>query len=316
MSDRPTLTGVMLGIDKHGLVDRLTEQCFTFLIGLILEANRLRFKNPFDLTLNQTMAAGGGDSRQTVSRRRRQLSKYKIDGKPIMTYTAGNKSRNTTATYTIDYDLLCSYNGVWQGQTDTPSQMWDRSATEVRREADSSATILRSDQKRGDQDPPTPPNIVTTHLSSENEEVGVGSDSLDEDDTKTKKALRVQELIFQKWGTQIKKKPDYGACKKALREFDWDYTLLLHCITKGPQTLNSPRPESALALVVTMARGIQNAGNGKATPAMIEERKREILQLETDLEEARKKPEENEGYISQHEHLLGLKMASLESLRR
>lgn len=161
MSDRPTLTSVMLGIDKHGLVDRLTEQCFTFLIGLILEANRLRFKNPFDLTLNQTMAAGGGDSRQTVSRRRKQLSKYKIDGKPIMTYTAGNKSRNTTATYTIDYNLLCSYNGIWQGQTDTPSQMWDRSATEVRREADSSATILRSDQKREEENSPRFSNVVS-----------------------------------------------------------------------------------------------------------------------------------------------------------
>lgn len=146
---RYTLTDVMRGIRKHGLIDRMSEECFTFLIGLILEANELGFKNPFTLTVNQALPIGGGNSRQMLSNRRKALSKVKIDGKPIIKIIAGNKGRNSAASYEIDYNLLCSYNGVWQGRTDLPSNLFDSSLPiSPDGTPDGSRTIPRSEEKR------------------------------------------------------------------------------------------------------------------------------------------------------------------------
>lgn len=107
-----TLTDIIRGIRKHGLVSRLSEEAYTFLVGLISVADDLDFKNPFTLTATQAMSSGGGNSRQAVNRRRKTLSEYKIDGKPILIFSPGNHSKNNAASYFIDYDLLCCLNGA------------------------------------------------------------------------------------------------------------------------------------------------------------------------------------------------------------
>lgn len=125
---RITLIDVMRGIRKHGLIDRMSEECFTFLIGIILEANELGFKNPIGLTVSQALPIGGGRSRQTLNGRRKSLAKVKVDGKQLVKVKAGNKGQNSVATYEIDYISLCSYNGVWQEIDDLPSNKLDNSS--------------------------------------------------------------------------------------------------------------------------------------------------------------------------------------------
>lgn len=157
MSERLfTLIDVMLGIDKHSLVCKLSEESFTFLIGIILEHNRRGFKPGFDLTNNQAMAAGGGNTPKSVRRRRTTLTKFRIEGKPLLKVYTGNYGRNTCAKYEIDYKSLLSYNGVWSGATDTPAQIWAGSGegggrVEGRVEGTVPGPILRSDQKREEE---------------------------------------------------------------------------------------------------------------------------------------------------------------------
>ena len=171
---RITLTDVMLGVDKHGLVDRLSTESFTFLIGLILEANRLGFKNPFDLTVNQALAAGGGKSRQTMNSRRKTLAKFRLDGKALVKVKVGNHAQNTLAMYQIDYKLLCSQNGSWQGFETQPSSIIDSPLSadvqQTYSTPDGSLSILRSDQKRSEEkskaEPePLLPSAVDSDLS-------------------------------------------------------------------------------------------------------------------------------------------------------
>ena len=157
MSERRiTLTDVMIGIDKHGLVCKLSEESFTFFIGMILEHNKLGFKDGFDMTNSQAMAAGGGNTPKSVRRRRATLTKFRIDGKPLLKVYTGNYGRNTCAKYEINYKSLLSYNGVWSGQTDLPTQRWDSSGesggrVEGRVEGTVPGPILRSDQKREEE---------------------------------------------------------------------------------------------------------------------------------------------------------------------
>lgn len=191
MGDRPLyrLTDIMRGIRKHGLIDRMSQECFTFLVGLILEANELGFKNPIGLTVNQALPIGGGNNRQTLHSRRTSLAKFKIDGKQLVKIKAGNKGKNSVATYEIDYNLLCSYNSVWQQVEELPSKKLDNSP-------DSTPTVdptvplrltpqssdhpkIREEERR--TDPPTPQNDITTQVSSETEEAGAGRDGLVED---------------------------------------------------------------------------------------------------------------------------------------
>jgi len=169
MSDRRfTLIDVMLGIDKHGLVCKLSEQSFTFLIGIILEHNRRGFRMPFDLNNLQAMAAGGGNTPKSVRRRRSTLCEFRIDGKPVLKVTSGNFGRNTCAKYEISYESLLLYNGVWTGENGlpvlNPPKYGSVPGTVV---GTVPGPILRSDQRRLDNTYPTDSNIVTTEEGGE-----------------------------------------------------------------------------------------------------------------------------------------------------
>ena len=169
MSDHPiTLTNVMRGVRKHGLVDKLSDGCFKLLIGLILEANELGFKNPIDMTVKQALVAGGGNNRQTLNTRRKTLAKFRLDRKPLVKITAGNHAKNTLATYEINYKLLCSYNGVWQGIEAQPSRNLDIPLDiPLDKNLDGNSTILRSDQKREEQKERAKPVVPTTEERTE-----------------------------------------------------------------------------------------------------------------------------------------------------
>lgn len=155
MSDRPfTLIDVMRGVKKHKLADKLTDGVYKFLIELILEANELGFKNPIDLTVKQALAIGGGESRQTLYNRRNSLKKIMLNGKHLVKVKVGSYGQRSLATYEIDYKLLCSYTGVWQGSICAPSNEIDEGFTKPLRSVDvtldDGLPILRSDQRRED----------------------------------------------------------------------------------------------------------------------------------------------------------------------
>ncbi len=151
MSHPITLTNVFIGIHKHDLINILTPGCFTFYTGLILCANSLHFKNPIGMSSKQAMAAGGGDSRQTVYSRRKTLCKIRIDGDPILKCKPGSHAKNSVALYEINYNLLCRYNGVWSESTDVMLNENYSKATDSLQIANGKATILRSDQKREEE---------------------------------------------------------------------------------------------------------------------------------------------------------------------
>ena len=169
-----TLTDVMVGLHKHDLINILTDEEWTFLTGLILYANERGFKNPIDLAVKQATHAGGGNSRQSVNRRRNSLAKVKINGKPLLTVIAGKPGQKLVATYEIDYNLICSYNGVWYTDNESPSQKSDGKRTQGGRRADGGRDLpkIRSDQRRGEKIPPTPLNEVTTGNEAPDSENG------------------------------------------------------------------------------------------------------------------------------------------------
>lgn len=164
MSDRRlTLTDVMLGIDKHGLVCKLSEESFTFLIGIILEHNKRGFRMPFDLNNQQAMAAGGGNTPKSVRRRRATLCKFKIDGKPLLKVISGNYGRNTCAKYEINYKSLMLYNGIWSGETMLPTQIWDsrgESSGYSTRPSTRPHPKIREEEKRSGPPAPQIPNTT------------------------------------------------------------------------------------------------------------------------------------------------------------
>ncbi len=160
-----TLTDVFVGLYNHDLINILTDEEWKFLTGLILYANHKGLINPIDLAVKQATHAGGGNSRQSVNRRRNSLKKIKIDGKPILKVTAGKPGQNVVARYDIDYDLICSYNDAWSKGNREASQKYDGSRDAKRtpsgRQADGSRDHpkIREDQRR--EDKVDPPKIVT-----------------------------------------------------------------------------------------------------------------------------------------------------------
>lgn len=150
-----TLIDVMRGIKKHRLADKLDDGVYKFLIELILEANELGFKNPIDLTVNQALAIGGGKSRQSLYNRRNALKKIMLNGKHLVKVSVGSYGRRSLAAYEIDYELLCSYNGVWCGVRRQSSNVIDDSLTIPLRSLDASRydtlPILRSEENKEDQ---------------------------------------------------------------------------------------------------------------------------------------------------------------------
>ncbi len=178
MNERPfTLIDVMRGVKKHKLADKLSDGVYKFLVELILEANELGFKNPIDLTVHQALAIGGGSSRQSLYNRRSALKKIMLDGKHLVKVKAGNYGQRSLAAYEIDYELLCSYNDVWQGFKRPPSNEFDEALTEPLRSVDGERydplPILRSDQSREeDLDQPNEPkneNNISLPDSKSNE---------------------------------------------------------------------------------------------------------------------------------------------------
>jgi len=158
-----TLIDVILGIHKHGLVCKLSEQSFAFLIGIILEHNSIGFKTPFTLNNFQAMAAGGGKTPQSVRRRRATLCKFKIAGKPLLNVVSGNYGRNTAATYEIDYKSLLAYNSVWSGQNGLPNQICNSSGWDNDTVPDAVALpSYRSEKRREEDHTHTNVNKVTT----------------------------------------------------------------------------------------------------------------------------------------------------------
>jgi hypothetical protein len=272
---RITLIDVENGMFDLSLHTILTPPCFTFFWGIIQTCNRFkpRFKNPFTLTLAQATAAGGGISRQAIWDKQQRLNKVMVDGRSLITITAGSRKDNKAAKYNINYKLIVPEKPVVIESTEIPSNIIDelrticgRSGQEPSIIIDDLLTFLRSDQIRGDQIPPTPQNVSTKQVSSETEEAGGGLDSSEEEEE-----LRMIQT--------------------------------------------HPAPSSALSLVCVRARKIQGEGNGPVTRALVAEREREIGGLKADLEEARKNPDDNAAFISQHEHILELKVSALERLK-
>ena len=318
---RITLIDVMRGVRKHGLIDRMSEECFTFLIGIILEANELGFKNPIGLTVSQALPVGGGHNRQTLNGRRKSLAKVKIDGKQLVKIKAGNKGQNSVATYEIDYNLLCSQNGAWQGLETPPSNKLDNSPsihTTSQPHVNTQPAYhpkIRSEEKR-EENPPNPPNDVTTSDEPENEKEEGGVAPLDQDedlDRTVQKVKYIQELILRKWKHQLKKAPDIGAVKDALREFNGDHKGIVMAITKATRDLHTATPTAALNLVLKIARN-EGGDNGGISQEQISEREREIQGYEAGLATATQAGDE--AAISQLSYLIEQKKESLIRLQQ
>lgn len=163
--------------------------------------------------------------------------------------------------------------------------------------------------------PQSPPNNVTTSKGqeTENEEGGVAPLDEDEDlDGTIQKVRHIQDLIKQKWRSQIDSGPDTGAVKDALREFGGDYRPLVMAITKAADTLNTATPAAALNLVLTIARK-EGGGDGGMSQEHLSGREQEIKRYEEGLEKA--KEAEDEAAISQLTYLLEQKKESLARLR-
>ncbi len=181
---RFTLIDVMNGMFDLSLHTILTPPCFTFFWGIIQMCNRFkpRFKNPFTLTLAQATAAGGGISRQAIWDKQQRLNKVTVDGRSLITITAGSRKDNKAAKYNINYKLIVPEKPVVIESTEIPSIIIDelrticgRSGQEPSKIIDDLLTFLRSDQIRGDQIPPTPLNDATTEEGTrETEEAGGG----------------------------------------------------------------------------------------------------------------------------------------------
>lgn len=262
---RITLTDVMRGIRKHGLIDRMSEECFTFLIGLILEANEIGFKNPIGLTVSQALPIGGGHNRQTLNGRRKSLAKVKIDGKHLVEIKAGNKGKNSVATYKIDYISLCSYNGVWQGIEVLPSNKLDNSpANSATRHPTSEPHLglqlpyhpkIRSEEKREEQTPPNPPNKVTTSPGQENEN-GDGVVSFSVDDSELSETDQFIKLLQEKF--KLPSSPVYGMVNNMV----FKYTLEACVAAMESSKPTSNTWQGILAYIAKVAANISAQSRG------------------------------------------------------
>jgi hypothetical protein len=65
-----------------------------------------RFKNPFDVTVEQAVGLGGGLSRQSINDKQQVLRRIRIEGEWLIKIKPGKKTNNTPALYEINYDLL------------------------------------------------------------------------------------------------------------------------------------------------------------------------------------------------------------------
>jgi len=257
MNDRPfTLLDVMLGVYKHGLACKLSEESFTFLIGLILEHNDKGFKMPFDLNNQQAMGIGGGNTPKSVRRRRLTLSKFKIDGEPLLKFTSGNYGRSTCAKYEINYKKLLLYKGMWTGEMDLPAQIWGSSGhSRGRVEGTVGGTvpgpILRSEEDKEDNIRSADDNNFDDKFTDKESTVSNISDDI----------TTLGKAVLYKWSHQLAAEPSDSCCRQALeaKGVDGDIDKLLEAIDRAPAMLKDqngkkPNPIDALSFVVDIAQ--------------------------------------------------------------
>lgn len=218
MSQDFTLIDVENGMFDLSLHTVLTSPCFAFFWGIIQTCNRFkpRFKNPFTLTVAQAMAAGGGVSRQAVWDKQQRLAKVRIGGEWLVKITPGSRKDNTAAKYKINYKLIVGETVENRPSTEQPSNIIDEQRTNNGRTTDVPLTILRSDQKRGEEDHHTTSNIVTTSEGPKTEKLD-GGDGIFSTSEKTEEELKriSDELRFRQVRDPI--------CKQLAKEYDTRY---------------------------------------------------------------------------------------------
>ena len=132
-----------------------------------MQANRLkpRFKNPFDLTVDQAMGIGGGRTRQSVNQKQHTLNDVRIDRKALIYIKPGNKLHNTAAKYKINYKMILAASPAYSESPDRPSREIDNPLTiplrSIEDSVDDNTPILRSDQKRSDKISSSGSNVIT-----------------------------------------------------------------------------------------------------------------------------------------------------------
>ena len=310
MNDRPktptlTLIGVENGMFDLSLHTVLTPPCFAFFWGIIQTCNRFkpRFKNPFTLTVAQAMAAGGGVSRQAVWDKQQRLMKVRIDGVWLVKITPGSRKDNTAAKYKINYNLIVGQMLAITASTEQPSNIIDEPRTIRGRSADDPLTILRSDQKRGEEkDPPSPPDVINDDGDPKTDNGGGGDFQYpdeEQDESKINAATALRDRVFRQYEKQLEQKPDIGHCKDILREFGWESRWLSSALNANP-TLDVETPSAALNLIAATARRLRGGGSsgtsgngGGISGAMRDELEQEIQEMEREIEETKEYIEQN-----------------------
>jgi hypothetical protein len=152
-----SLTDVMLGMHRLSLQHVLSPANFRFFWGLIMLANTLkpRFKNPFNVTVNQAIGAGGGETRQAIHKRQVSLRKVKIDGQKLIKIVPGSNVKSRPALYEINYGLIVPPNlvvPVFGRKASTNGDAMGDAMGDAVGDAvgDAMGTILRSEEKRED----------------------------------------------------------------------------------------------------------------------------------------------------------------------
>lgn len=156
MADRSfTLIDVMNGMYNMSLQTRLTPPCFRFFWGLIMKANELkpRFKNPFNLTVEQAMALGGGKTRQAVNQKQKILNALSIERHSLMHITPGSRKNNIAAQYRINYKLIIPDNVTVSSLKEESSMFVDEHDPNMIRSRSDLDPFLRSEEIRKDQSP-------------------------------------------------------------------------------------------------------------------------------------------------------------------
>jgi len=134
------------------------------------------------------------------------------------------------------------------------------------------------------------------------------------EDNKVRMATSFQERVYEKFRDQIAGKPDYGDCKKALKEFDWDPKWLLAALGEKYTELRVAEPSAALSCVLSAARRLGTGKTDRAHEVSVV-LLAQVAELETELEKFRMEPEKNAKSIDQIEDVVRKKKASLAQLQ-
>lgn len=284
VNNRPfTLIDVENGMFNLSLHTILTPPCFSFFWGLVQTANRLkpRFKNPFNLTVAQAIAAGGGNSRQSIHQKQSQLNKIRVDGGRLIKIRAGSRSKYVCASYKINYKLLIPQNVMipefkadLSKILDTPL---DTVLTHPLTQSGHSHDLPKiREEKRREESPSSVSNIVSKVMqeighSSE----GGGNSSSEKERARTdgKEVEELQDIIMAAFHPQITAAPPYPACNSAIHEHG--FGILKAAVNEvAGNALNDPTPRSALNYVIGCAKRIKSGNVDYA------QRNRIIMELE------------------------------------